>query len=82
MRKTQMVVENSVRLVDAKTLAKMLSASLRTVWRLRSAGKLPRPLTIGGSVRWRLSDIEHWLELGCPKQEQFETVKNAKSRRR
>ncbi len=73
MSNTQVEVGNSVKLVTAKTLAKMLSMSVRTVWRLRSAGKLPEPVTIGGSVRWKLSDIELWQRLGCCDQKTFET---------
>jgi predicted DNA-binding transcriptional regulator AlpA len=39
--------------VSAKVLARLLGVSLRQVWRLNSAGKLPRPIRLGGSVRWR-----------------------------
>ena len=38
---------------DAKTLAKMLCVSVRTIRQLDAGGKLPRPVTIGArSVRW------------------------------
>ena len=60
------VVENQNRvLITCKTLAKMLSVSQRTTWRLRSAGKLPKPISIGSSVRWKLSDIELFLQCDC-----------------
>jgi len=78
MSDTQILVESNVRLVTAKMLAKTLSISDRTVWRLRSAGKLPMPITFGGSVRWRLSDIEEWLNLRCPTEAKFELQKEAK----
>ena len=55
---------NSV-LVSCKTLAKMLSISTRTAWRLLSAGKLPKPVSLGGSKRFLMSDIDLFLECDC-----------------
>jgi len=51
--------------ISAKELAKMLSLSPRTVWRLLSAGKLPKPVSIGGSKRFLMSDVSLFLECGC-----------------
>ncbi|WP_425395433.1 helix-turn-helix transcriptional regulator [Aeoliella sp.] len=56
----------TVRLIAAEELAKMLDVSTRTIWRLLSTGKLVQPLRIGGSVRWRLDDVEEWINNGCP----------------
>jgi excisionase family DNA binding protein len=53
-------------LVSADELAKMLDVSERTIWRLLSGGKLPRPLRLGGSVRWRLAEVTTWIAEGCP----------------
>lgn len=44
----------------------MMQISERTLWRLQSAGKLPRPVRIGRSTRWRLEEIREWIERGCP----------------
>ncbi|MFC1738562.1 helix-turn-helix transcriptional regulator [Planctomycetota bacterium] len=63
-------------LLSAKQLAKMLSLSPRTVFRLRSSRKLPFPVCVGGSVRWRLSDIELFLDCNCNMQE-FEVREEA-----
>ncbi|MFC1636605.1 helix-turn-helix transcriptional regulator [Planctomycetota bacterium] len=65
--------------ITAKELAKMLSVSPRTIWRLRSAGKLPKPVTFGGSVRWRLLDIRLWQELQCPSIKEFDSRKRGMS---
>jgi excisionase family DNA binding protein len=54
--------------VTAKQLAIMLACSKRTLYRMRSAGKLPSPLRIGGVVRWRLQDVQDWIAAGCPEQ--------------
>ena len=55
-------------LVSAEKLAQMLDISVRSLWRLRVGGKIPAPVRLGGSVRWRLSDIESWVAAGCPKR--------------
>ena len=52
-------------LLNAKELATMLSVSVRTVWRLRSAGMLPQPVSVGGSKRWRISDLNLFLDCDC-----------------
>lgn len=53
--------------VTARQFAIMLQVSKRTLWRLRSAGKIPSPMRVGGIVRWKLDDILQWMAAGCPK---------------
>lgn len=53
-------------LLTAEELAEMLKVAVRTVWRLRSSGKLPRPVSIGSSIRWRKNEIVAWIDAGCP----------------
>ena len=55
-------------LLAADRVAELLDISTRTLWRLRAARKLPSPVKIGGSVRWRAKEIENWIEAGCPIQ--------------
>ena len=72
--KTQESNQN-IQLLNAKELAGKLLLSTRMVWRLRSAGKLPRPVYGGASIRWRLSDINRWMELDCPDERTFHATK-------
>jgi prophage regulatory protein len=65
------------KLLTAKALGEMLSLSKRQVSRLNSCGRIPAPVRIGGSIRWRESDIEQWLSMGCPNQQTFESLKTA-----
>ncbi len=51
--------------ISAKGLAEKLSLSTRTVWRLLSAGKLPKPASIGGSKRFLMSDVNLFMECDC-----------------
>lgn len=53
-------------LVRAIEVASMLQVSIRTLWRLRSAGQLPSPIRLGGAVRWPIDDIKKWIAAGCP----------------
>ena len=62
----------SSELLNVKDLARLLRMSVRTVWRLRSAGRLPKPVRIGKSVRWSPETIEAWIDLGCPDRAAFE----------
>jgi len=53
-------------LLRAQELARLLSISLRTLWRLHSAGSLPRPMRLGAAVRWRADEVKQWIAAGCP----------------
>ncbi|HTV49187.1 MAG TPA: helix-turn-helix domain-containing protein [Phycisphaerae bacterium] len=43
-------------------VAELLSLSRRQVWKLSSAGKLPAPVRLAGSTRWRRGEIEAIIE--------------------
>lgn len=44
-------------LVPAKEAAAMLSLGRSTFWQAVKNGHLPQPIKIGGSTRWRVSDL-------------------------
>lgn len=67
-------------LVKADELAKMLSVSVRHIWRMKAMGKLPKTVSVGGCVRWLLADIQLFLNLGCPSCKEFEALKAAGKR--
>ncbi len=56
----------SPRLVSANWLAKYLGISRASLFRLRSAGRMPKPVRVGGIVRWRVEDVRTWVDAGCP----------------
>ena len=60
------MVKDSPTLISVCDVAEMLQVSPRTVFRLADAGKIPRPLKIGKSVRWKRAELEQWIEAGCP----------------
>lgn len=58
--------------VDARRLAKLLCAGIRTVRTWDAAGKLPAPLRISGRVLWRVDEIRAWLAAGAPDRATWE----------
>lgn len=58
--------------VDARRLAKLLCAGVRTVRTWDAAGKLPAPIRIGGRVVWRIAEIKAWLAAGAPNRAEWE----------
>lgn len=53
-------------LITAEEFAELMQISVRTLWRLRSAGQIPEPVRIGGTVRWNRERVLDWISDGCP----------------
>lgn len=68
-------LEFKEKLLSVKAVAQILSVSKRSVHRANSSGKIPKSVRVGGAVRWRESDIEEWIALGCPDRKTFENMK-------
>ncbi len=67
---------------DARAVARLLDCGLRTVRTMDAAGKLPRPLRIGGRVVWRVRELRAWLNAGAPPREEWEAILDSRRRRR
>ena len=49
--------------LTSKSVSKVLGVSVSTVWRWARLDIIPKPIKIGlRSTRWRLSDIQAYLE--------------------
>jgi len=53
-------------MVSVAEVARMLACSTRTVYRLVDAGRIPRPVRLGGMLRWVRGSFEQWIAQGCP----------------
>ena len=53
------------KLLRVDTVAALLDVSIRHVWRLADSGRMPRPVKLGGSRRWRAEEIKDWIDKGC-----------------
>ena len=63
--------------VNAKLLAPLLAVSVRTVRLWDTLGRIPRPIRIGGCVRWVLdgpTGIRAWLAAGAPDRRTWEAM--------
>jgi predicted DNA-binding transcriptional regulator AlpA len=68
------VANEETLLLDAAALGRILGLSSRTVRRKHADGLIPRPLNIGGSVRWNRIEILGWIEAGCPPRENWDAA--------
>ena len=64
--------------LSAGEFAEKLGVSERHIWRLHVIGKLPKPIRLGKSVRWLVSEINRWLEAGAPDRKTWEATKEIK----
>lgn len=65
MTKTLTEMAEQVRLLNVQAVAEMLNVSDRHVYRLADGGRMPRPVKLGGSIRWDRKLIENWIDGGC-----------------
>jgi len=70
-------MSEEILLVDVRVLARLLHLGRATIWRQLATGRLPAPVRIGRSVRWRKAEIEAWIEAGCPERAKWDTLKNS-----
>lgn len=61
-------------LITVEQLAARLNLSKRTVYRLLSAGAMIEPIRLGGTVRWRVAEVEAWIAAGCPARLTWEAM--------
>jgi len=64
------------RLIDAKGVGAMLDRCTRTIARDDIAGRIPAPVWVGGSKRWRVQELERWIAAGCPLRAAWEARKS------
>jgi len=62
-----LIKENPAPLLISDTdAASLLSIGRSTFWREVKAGNLPQPIKIGGLTRWRVADLQQWVERQQP----------------
>ena len=52
---------DDLQLIDSAQLAKLLGRDRNWIHQALHKGLLPKPIRIGRSLRWRLSEIERWI---------------------
>jgi len=66
--------QESATMLTVHDVARMLSCSARTVYRLTDSGRVPRPVKLGSLVRWPRETIEQWIAQGCLRANQEEVA--------
>jgi predicted DNA-binding transcriptional regulator AlpA len=62
-------------LLPASAAAKLCGTSERT-WRTwDSAGRIPQAVAIGRSKFWRRTELEAWVNQGCPRRETWNVIR-------
>jgi excisionase family DNA binding protein len=61
-------------LLNAREVARLLTVSARTVWKLAATERLPAPVRIGRCVRWRAEELRAWVDAGCPSRDMWRAV--------
>jgi len=51
----------SLKLLSDKDICELFSISRASVWRMTSDGRLPKPIKLGRTTRWRADDVEQAL---------------------
>jgi predicted DNA-binding transcriptional regulator AlpA len=60
------IPEDAGLLIDAHTLANLLSIAKSTLYRLQAEEAIPAPVQVGRLKKWRLTEILDWIEADCP----------------
>jgi predicted DNA-binding transcriptional regulator AlpA len=54
------------RLLTVTDVAEFCSIAPETVRRMTERNAMPQPVRLGRAVRYRMGDIESWINAGCP----------------
>jgi excisionase family DNA binding protein len=54
------------KLLTVTTVAEFCDIAPETVRRLTDRGAMPMPVRLGRAVRYRLDEIDSWINDGCP----------------
>jgi excisionase family DNA binding protein len=62
---SEVAADRDTALLDVNQVAALLSCSVRHVYRLSDAGRMPRPRKLGALCRWSRREILDWIADGC-----------------
>jgi predicted DNA-binding transcriptional regulator AlpA len=63
-------------LIDIQVLSGLLDRSVASLERDQAAGRLPAPVYVGGSRRWRRAEIVAWVAAGCPTRVRWDEIRS------
>ena len=60
-------------LIDFAGLSALLCRSRASLERDLSAGRLLRPIRLGRALRWRIAEVQAWIDAGAPSAAEWES---------
>ncbi len=69
-------------LVNADVAGPLCGRSPTSWWRDHAAGRVPRPVKLGGATLWRVAELQAWVSAGCPQRKEWEQRQGAGDRGR
>ena len=64
-------------LLSAAQAASLCGVGRSTWWRLHASGRVPSPVKLGSSTRWKAAEIRAWVDAGCPSRDRWEAMQVA-----
>jgi predicted DNA-binding transcriptional regulator AlpA len=65
-------------LVNADIAGPLCGRSSTSWWRDHAAGRVPRPVKLGGATLWRRLELESWVATGCPSRREWEAMRGGR----
>jgi excisionase family DNA binding protein len=62
-------------LVDVDEVARLLSISRTTVFKLINSDRMVAPIRLGRALRWNFEELRAWANAGCPSRYRWEAEK-------
>lgn len=59
-------------LLSVNQVSRLVHLSPRTIWRMLETDQIPAPIRLRRQVRFRASEIDRWIKIGCPDRRTFE----------
>ncbi len=73
------VIPEQAELLSVAQVATMLGWGESVVRQRDKEGLLPIPNRFGGAIQWSRSELQSWIDAGCPKRQQWELQKQRKA---
>jgi len=73
MAVTEISPPEEAKLIDIKTVARILGCSDRHIVNMDKAGRMLSPIRFGRSVKWNRAELELWIDSGCPHRSVWES---------
>ncbi len=65
-------------LLDAREAWTLCGLSKSSWYKHLAAGRIPRPVKIGGALRWRREELLRWIDAGCPARSAWDAMNSNK----